>query len=180
MLPSKPVADLLLAPFEGFFALMHAGGIWVLWIFFTSVLMWGLIFERFWYFRVVLPHEARHALSVWEARDDHHSWAAHQIRRAMISRLNAGMVANMPTLKVMVPLSPLLGLVGTVSGMLAVFDSMAALGSADARTMSSGVSEAMNCTLAGLVVSISGMYPAYYFQARARRLTEWLGDQFTY
>jgi len=74
----------------------------------------------------------------------------------------------------------LLGLVGTVSGMLVVFDSMAALGSADARTMSSGVSEAMNCTLTGLAVSISGMYPVYYFQARARRLTEWLGDQFTY
>lgn len=172
--------ELLLAPFEGFLALMHAGGIWVLWIFLSSVVMWCLIFERLWYFKVVLPGQARHSLALWKAREDHDSWAAHQIRRAMISRLNAGMTANMPTLKVMVPLSPLLGLVGTVSGMLAVFDSMAALGSADARTMSSGVSEAMNCTLTGLVVSISGMYPVYYFQARARRLTEWLGDQFTY
>lgn len=171
---------LLMTPLEGFLALMHAGGIWVLWIFLASALMWGLIFERFWYFKFVLPHQTRHSLAVWRAREDRESWAAHQIRRAMISRLNAGMVANMPTLKVMVPLSPLLGLVGTVSGMLAVFDSMAALGSADARTMSSGVSEAMNCTLSGLVVSISGMYPVYYLQARARRLTEWLGDQFTY
>ncbi len=174
------MAELLQGPFEGFLALLHAGGIYVLWIFLTSVLMWGLIFERLWYFKVVLPSEARRALAEWHAREDHDSWSAHQIRRAMISRLNANMVANMPTLKVMVPLAPLLGLVGTVSGMLAVFDSMAALGSADARTMSSGVSEAMNCTLTGLVVSISGMYPAYYFQAKAKRLTEWLGDQFTY
>jgi len=174
------VLELLKTPLEGFLALLHAGGIYVLWIFLTSVLMWGLIFERFYYFKMVLPREARAALATWQAREDHDSWAAHQIRRAMISRLNAGMVANMPTLKVMVPLSPLLGLVGTVSGMLVVFDSMAALGSADARTMSAGVSEAMNCTLTGLVVSITGMYPAYYFQARAKRLTEWLGDQFTY
>ena len=174
------MADLLLAPFEGFLAILHSGGIWVLWIFVTCVLMWSLIFERLWYFKVVLPHEARNMLNAWRARDERESWAAHQVRQAMISRLNAGMVANMPMLKVTVPLSPLLGLVGTVSGMLAVFDSMAALGSADARTMSSGVSEAMNCTLAGLVVSISGMYPAYYFQAKAKRLTEWLGDQFTY
>ena len=172
--------DVLMAPFEGFLALLHAGGIYVLWIFLTSVVMWGLIFERWWYFNRVLPREARSALVTWRARSEHDSWSAHQIRRAMISRLNANMVANMPTLKVMVPLSPLLGLVGTVSGMLAVFDSMAALGSADARTMSSGVSEAMNCTLTGLVVSITGMYPAYYFQAKAKRLTEWLGDQFTY
>ncbi len=178
---SLPVSnDLLMAPFQGFLAIMHSGGIWVLWIFVSCSIMWALIFERLWYFRVVLPHEARNMLATWHARSDHHSWAAHQIRRAMISRLNAGMVANMPMLKVMVPLSPLLGLVGTVSGMLTVFDSMAALGSADARTMSSGVSEAMNCTLSGLVVSISGMYPAYYFQARAKRVTEWLGDQFQY
>lgn len=174
------MAELLLAPFEGFLAILHSGGIWVLWIFISCVLMWSLIFERLWYFNVVLPHESRHMLQTWRAREDHESWAAHQVRRAMISRLNAGMVANMPMLKVMVPLSPLLGLVGTVSGMLAVFDSMAALGSADARTMSAGVSEAMNCTLAGLVVSVSGMYPAHYFHARAKRLTEWLGDQFTY
>lgn len=174
------MADLLQAPFTGFLELLRAGGIYVLWIFLTSVLMWGLIFERLWYFKVVLPMEARQSLAIWHAREERDSWASHQIRKAMISRLNAGMTANMPTLKVMVPLSPLLGLVGTVSGMLAVFDSMAALGSADARTMSAGVSEAMNCTLTGLVVSITGMYPAYYFQAKAKRLTEWLGDQFTY
>lgn len=172
--------DLLRMPFEGFLAILHSGGFWVIWIFITCAIMWGLIFERLWYFRKVLPGEAQEALSIWRARPDHHSWSAHQIRAAMISRLNAGMVANMPTLKAMVPLCPLLGLVGTVSGMLQVFDSMAALGSADARTMSSGISEAMHCTLSGLAVSISGMYPAYYFQARAKRLTEWLGDQFTY
>lgn len=174
------MADFWMAPFAGFLALLHAGGIWVLWIFLSCCLMWALIFERLWYFKVVLPREAKYLLRCWHQRADHQSWSAHQVRRAMISRLNAGMTANMPMLKVMVPLSPLLGLVGTVSGMLVVFDSMAALGSADARTMSSGVSEAMNCTLTGLAVSISGMYPVYHFQARARRLTEWLGDQFTY
>jgi len=66
-------------------------------------------------------------------------------------------------------------LVGTVSGMLEVFDSMAILGSADARSMASGVSKAMNCTMTGLAVSISGMYPVYYFASRIRRQTESLG-----
>ena len=82
----------------------------------------------------------------------------------MISRLNAGMTANMPLMQVLVPLSPLLGLIGTVSGMLQVFDSMALRGSADARAMASGVSEAMICTMTGLAVSITGLYPVYYFQ----------------
>lgn len=174
------MAEALLQPLQGFLTVLDEGGVWVLWIFITCVQMWTLIFERLWYFQVVLPREASQLLAVWKAREERESWAAHQIRQAMLSRLNAGMVANLPMLKVTVPLAPLLGLVGTVSGMLAVFDSMAALGSADARTMSAGVSEAMVCTLAGLIVSISGMYPAHYFQAKARRLTHWLGEQFTY
>jgi len=75
-------------------------------------------------------------------------------------------------------MSPLLGLVGTVLGMLAVFDSMAALGSADARSMATGVSEAMVCTLSGLAVSISGLYPVYYFKRKAAMETERLADRF--
>jgi biopolymer transport protein ExbB len=98
----------------------------------------------------------------------------------MISRLNAEMTANLLLMKVLVPLAPLLGLIGTVSGMLEVFDSMALRGSADARTMASGVSHAMICTLTGLAVSITGLYPVYYFQARARRETELLADHMTF
>jgi biopolymer transport protein ExbB len=79
---------------------------------------------------------------------------------------------------VLVPLSPLLGLIGTVSGMLEVFDSMALRGSADARAMASGVSHAMICTMSGLAVSISGLYPVYFFQSRARRETERLAERF--
>jgi biopolymer transport protein ExbB len=105
------------------------------------------------------------------------SWCARQVRDAMISRVNAEMTSNFPLMRVLVPLSPLLGLVGTVSGMLEVFDSMALRGSADARTMASGVSHAMICTLTGLAVSITGLYPVHYFQSRARRETELLGDK---
>jgi len=64
--------------------------------------------------------------------------------------------------------------------MLEVFDSMALRGSADARTMASGVSHAMICTLTGLAVSITGLYPVYYFQSRAKRETELLADHFTF
>ena len=83
-------------------------------------------------------------------------------------------------LRTLVPLAPLLGLIGTVSGMLEVFDSMALRGSADARAMASGVSEAMICTLTGLAVSITGLYPVYYFQSRTRLETELLADKLVY
>jgi biopolymer transport protein ExbB len=38
----------------------------------------------------------------------------------------------------------------------------------------------MNCTLTGLAVSISGMYPVYYFHNRIKRQSELLADQFEY
>ncbi|MGH6961215.1 MAG: MotA/TolQ/ExbB proton channel family protein, partial [Dongiaceae bacterium] len=111
---------------------------------------------------------------------DHTSWTARQIRAAMISRLNVAMNANLAILRVLVPLSPLLGLLGTVGGMLEVFDSMAARGSADARTMASGVSQAMVCTMTGLAVSIMGLYPVFVFTQKSRYETELLGDKFAY
>ncbi len=98
----------------------------------------------------------------------------------MISRLNSGMNKYLLVLRVLVPMSPLLGLVGTVLGMLSVFDSMAALGSADARSMATGVSEAMICTLTGLAVSISGLYPVYFFRKKVSRETERLADKFSF
>jgi biopolymer transport protein ExbB len=159
--------------------LVSGGGPFVFWIFLCGVLLWTLAIERAWFFSRILPAEAKAMLERWEARADHASWCARHIRQAAISRLNASMNANLPLMRVLVPLSPLLGLIGTVSGMLEVFDSMALRGSADARTMASGVSHAMICTLTGLAISISGLYPVHYFTSRAARETELLADRFT-
>ncbi len=160
--------------------LIADGGPFVVWIFACGLLMWTLTIERYWFFSRVLPHQVDAALERWRLRSDHRSWCARNIRQAMISRLNAAMTSNLPVLRVLVPLSPLLGLIGTVGGMLEVFDSMALRGSADARAMASGVSQAMICTMTGLAVSITGLYPVYHFQSRARRETELLADKFSF
>ncbi len=172
--------DTILAPFAALHSMRELGGPIVDWIFVTCVVMWCIAIERFWYFNRILPRETASALADWRQRTEHTSWKARQIRKALISRLNAGMSANVQVLRVLVPMSPLLGLLGTVSGMLNVFDSMAARGSADARSMANGVSEAMICTLTGLAVSISGLYPVFYFRRKVRLETERLADKFTY
>lgn len=161
-------------------ALVRDGGPFVFWIFATGVLLWAIILERYLFFTGVLPKRAKEVIQKWEARADHTSWCARQIRQMMISKLNAAMTNGFPLMQVLVPLSPLLGLVGTVTGMLEVFDSMAIRGSADARTMASGVSTAMICTMTGLAVSITGLYPVHYFRSRARRETELLSDRLSF
>jgi len=174
------VLDWIFKPFSAVTDLVADGGPYVAWIFACGVVMWGLVFERYWYFARILPKEADESYAVWQARSDHLSWCARQIRTSMISRLNSGMTANLLLLRVLVPLSPLLGLIGTVSGMLEVFDSMSLRGSADARTMATGVSHAMICTMTGLAVSITGLYPVYHFNSRSRRQTELLADRFKF
>jgi biopolymer transport protein ExbB len=166
--------------FASFDEFIAAGGFVLFCIFIAGLVMWTLILERYWYFRRVLPGQVAQMRAAWAARQDHRSWASRHIRQAFISRANMQMSATLPVLRVMVPLCPLLGLVGTVAGMLEVFDAMAVRGYADARTMASGVSQAMTCTLAGLVVSMSGIFFVSNFQSRVRVETELLGDTLTY
>jgi biopolymer transport protein ExbB len=174
------VMEFLLAPYHIVGDMIEKGGFFVIGIFAAGVILWTLTIERYWYFSRVLPREAQTYLAIWKQRRDHTSWCARSIRQTMISKLNLGMSSNQILMKTLVPLAPLLGLIGTVSGMLKVFESMALLGSADARTMATGVSEAMICTLTGLAVSITGLYPVYYFNHRTRRETELLADQFEF
>ena len=165
---------------RGIVSLSNDGGPFVIWIFVAGVLMWSLVVERYWYFARVLPRQAAELQTQWMARADRTSWCARQIRAAMISRLNGAMTTGFPVLQVLVPMAPLLGLIGTVWGMLQVFDSMALRGNADARSMASGVSAAMICTMSGLAVSITGLYPVHYFRTRATRETELLADKLSF
>ena len=172
--------DILLWPVSGVIAILEEGGWIVYTLMLASLIMWATIIDRWWYFTRVLPQDAQASLTQWRARPEHNSWYARAIRQMLISRLSAGMTANMQILRVSIPLCPLLGLVGTVVGMLEVFDSMSLLGNADAKSMASGVSHAMIATLSGLAVSVTGLYPLYYFETRARRESELLADQFEY
>jgi len=160
--------------------LVNEGGIYVAFIFACGILLWTLTLDRVLYYAYFFPQQKQDLLEAWRARPDHVTWCARQIRQAMISRLNVAMTANLILMRVLVPMSPLLGLVGTVSGMLEVFDSMALRGSADARTMASGVSHAMICTMTGLAVSLTGLYPVYYFQLRAKREIELMADRLAF
>jgi len=171
------VLDKLQAPYQAVVNLIDGGGPFVFLIFVCGVVMWTLVIERIWFFQRQLPGETKSAIATWNSRNDHLSWCARQIREAMISRINNAMTANLLLMRTLVPLAPLLGLIGTVSGMLEVFDSMALRGSADARTMATGVSHAMFCTMSGLAVSILGLYPVYYFTNKSKRETELFADQ---
>ena len=143
---------------------------------FLTLFMWILIVERLVYLRSGHKRLAATALHIWESRDDHKSWNAHQIRSRLISQVAARVERNIPLIQTCVALCPLLGLLGTVTGMVEVFEVMAISGSGNPRSMASGVSKATIPTMAGMVAALSGVAMATYLQRKASRERELLAD----
>ena len=73
-------------------------------------------------------------------------------------------------------LCPLLGLLGTVTGMIEVFDVMALAGSGNSRAMASGVSKATIPTMAGMVAALSGLILSVQLDRFAERESERVSD----
>lgn len=142
-----------------------------------TLFMWILIFERLFYMRAGHPGLVRKAHQIWDVRTDHSSWKAHQIRNRLISRISSHAEKNIALIQTCVALCPLLGLLGTVTGMIEVFEVMALSGSGNPRSMASGVSKATVPTMAGMVAALSGVAMVTYLQRKAAREKELISDQ---
>ena len=170
----------LLNPFElvlGVRDFLELGGDVLVVILVATLALWTLIYERYSYFRGGFKKLSEKYLAAWRARAEHKSWAAHRIREMMISDARVKATANLAYIKVLVALAPLLGLLGTVTGMVEVFDVMAITGSGNARAMAAGISKATLPTMAGMVVALSGLFFTSNLERRADRSVEHLEDQ---
>ena len=156
---------------------IETGGDVLLVIAFVTLVMWTMILERIWYFRVGHRRELARILEEWNARRDHESWNAHQIRRMMISEVNLKLTDGLSLIKTIVAVCPMFGLLGTVTGMIEVFDVMALAGSGSARGMAGGVSKATLPTMAGMVAALSGMLVSIQLNRFALSETERTADQ---
>ncbi|MBK1720754.1 hypothetical protein CKO23_00615 [Thiocystis violacea] len=158
-------------------ALLEAGGP-VLWaIFALCLLLWTLIAERYLYRFRVYPRRLAAVEADWRGRPDRASWNARQIRRAIVSELALERSRTLTLIRALIAVCPLLGLLGTVTGMIQVFDVMAFAGSGNARAMADGVSLATIPTMAGMVVALSGLYFSTSLQRWAVFETERTADR---
>ena len=142
-------------------------------------IMWLLIFERFVFVFYSYRSVKKHLVGCWNSRTEHTSWYSEQIRNALISRGTTKLNRNLVLIQSLVVLCPLLGLLGTVTGMIEVFDVMAISGSGNARSMASGVSRATIPTMAGMVGSLSGVFTVTWLRRNAKKEAELLADKLT-
>ena len=158
----------------------HIAGGAVLWtIGFVTVLMWTFIIERVLYFRIRFPREIAAIQQQWGARAERHSWHARQIRRMLIAQMAAKADFSLPVLRMLVALCPLFGLLGTVTGMVEVFDVMNTLGTTSPRAMASGISRATLPTMAGMGAAIYGLFAVRLLCRHAAKQVELFADRLT-
>jgi biopolymer transport protein ExbB len=165
--------------YEAVSRFMDMGGN-VLWLIAALLfVMWMLIFERVWYFKLGWKKDVATAIGTWESRPERKSWEALQIREKLISQARLQINQYLPVIKTLVALCPLLGLLGTVTGMIEVFNIMAVTGGGDAKSMAGGVSRATIPTMAGMVAALSGVFANTYVTRIATRESAFLKDNLT-
>ena len=168
-----------LEPFADVRDFIETGGNVLLVVAAVTFMMWLLILERYWFFWWVYPKVADRIQALWDARDDHQSWNAQQIRRLLLTDAELELDRGLQIIKSLVALCPMLGLIGTVTGMIEVFDVMALAGTGNVRGMAGGVSRATLPTMAGMVAALSGMLFSVQLERRARRERQEIFDRLT-
>ncbi len=157
---------------------MEAGGNVLYLIAATTFVMWALIFERTWYIHREHVQDVAKALSYWNGRESRTSWQAHMIRDRIISEVNSRLNTNMSFIKTLISLLPLLGLLGTVTGMVQVFEAMNTSGG-NARTMAAGVSAATIPTMSGMVATLSGVLANTFLVSKVASDSDYLKTTLT-
>lgn len=127
-------------------------------VFILSIFLWLLILERYYFLYMVYPKHLDSIVKQWQKRREQSSWYALKIRDGLLSEISIALKRNLIPIQTLTGILPLLGLLGTVTGMIAIFEVLNVFGNGNARGMADGISKALLPTTAGLVTSIIGIY----------------------
>jgi len=162
---------------EAIYGLLENGGPVIAAIGLLSILMWTLIIERYWFLLFIHPGRMQRVIQDWNSRADHDSWYARRIREGLISEISSALKHYLLPIQALIAILPLLGLLGTVTGMISTFEVMTVFGTGNARGLASGISIALLTTTAGLVTSLSGLYFSANLKQKAELETHKAADQ---
>lgn len=101
-------------------------------------------------------------------RANHPSKAMEATAIAELTKMKRGL----PVLDTVITLGPLLGLLGTIIGMVDSFGIMSESGLGNPHAVTGGVAEALICTAAGIFVAVTTLIPYNFFLARMEQETE--------
>ncbi|MFP6803885.1 MAG: MotA/TolQ/ExbB proton channel family protein [Pseudomonadales bacterium] len=188
------------------FELVQAGGWLMIPILLCSVVAAGISVERFWTLRAeqVAPRDLLTQVWTWIRNNEMDSSRLREVKSGspLGQILAAGItshrrgrdlmkesieeVANhvvheleryLNTLGTVAAITPLLGLLGTVIGMIKVFTAIQLQGTGNAAVLAGGISEALITTAAGLTVAIPSLFFHRYFQRKVDELVIYMEQE---
>ena len=158
----------------------------------ASLAMWVLILDRLTQYAAMSAGDIDSMTAVQIVKGESPHQAGPGLRRALLERflverlgdpeldrniLHQHLLALRPRIRqhlamiaILAAIAPLLGLLGTVLGMIETFEVIAVFGTGNAKAMAGGISVALVTTQAGLLVAIPGMLVSGTLVRRARRL----------
>ncbi len=108
----------------------------------------------------------------------------HQTPEALEARLDEAVLAELPRLersqpmvKLLAAIAPLLGLLGTVTGMIVTFQAITVFGTGDPQLMAGGISQALVTTVLGLITAVPLLFVQTALAGRSRYLTHVIEGQ---
>lgn len=139
--------------------LLQQGGSLLWAIIIVAMIIFALFFERIFYMGISFPKQLKDCQTQWSNHLDSAdiNWHHQRIREALLAQGEVLLNRSQWLLKFCVVVCPLLGLTGTVTGMILVFDNLSFTGTGNPRLMSSGIFQATIPTMAGMLVAIIGM-----------------------
>jgi biopolymer transport protein ExbB len=148
----------LALPFTSLFDFFDRGGPVIIVLFVLAIVMTTLLIERLLFFISELKNLSDISHKEVSSYKDVNAWILNKIKSKNISVINVAANRNLLLIQGLIALCPLLGLLGTVTGMIEVFDIMAITGTGNARAMASGIAKATLPTMTGLFISIVGLF----------------------
>ena len=176
-------------------AYIRSGGVVMGPILCVSLVMWVLIFNRLFFLHRLYVKNMPRAMAgelvrgnLWPEKK--YKGANAFLVRAFLSRrspvsdpelderildetvmaLTASLDRYLALIGVLSAVAPLMGLLGTVVGMMETFDVITVFGTGNVRAMASGISVALVTTQTGLMISIPGLYMSGWLNRRASNL----------
>ncbi len=173
---------------------LAAGGVVMIPLLAVSTVMWILIVNRLLFFRRLYrknmdreraaryiregeipdPKEYRGVVAMLVTEFQMRRTGSIDVDRPILDETVMSVVSNLDrhlaVIGSLAKASPLLGLLGTVTGMIATFDTISVFGAGNARAMAAGISEALITTQTGLLVAIPGLYAYNWLARRAENL----------
>ncbi len=185
--------EIILNHFYNLMEYMQCGGVVMAPLIIISLLMWLLIINRVLFFKRLYFKNMSHSMAKNFIKtgifpDKKYKGAASVIvneylkKKSGVRHLDRYIIdeiilnfqgkldAYLSIIGILAGIAPLLGLLGTVIGMITTFDVISTFGTGNAKAMAGGISEALITTQTGLLVAMPGLYMHNFLQTRSGKL----------